>query len=308
MEKRSIGQLQVTICGIGCNNFGMRIDYEKAKEVVDAALAAGINHFDSADIYGNTESERMLGRALGKRRSEVVVATKFGMLKPPEGVAPGSARWVHEACNNSLERLGSEYIDLYYLHRPDPSTPMTETLGALNELVVAGKVREIACSGFDAALLDEAASTAASLHSRAYAAVQNENNLLKRDDAATFAAAARHGVAYVPYFPLAMGLLTGKYRKGEEPPSGTRIAAFSEKQRGSVLSDERMLAVERLGKYAAAHGHTLLELAMSWSAAQPVASVIAGATSAEQVRSNAAAVQAWPLSADELAEIEHLVA
>lgn len=307
MEMRSIGQLQVSVCGVGCNNFGMRIDFERAQQVVDAAFEAGINHFDTADVYGNTESEKMLGKALGSRRSDVVIASKFGMLKPPEGVAPGSAQWVKQACTNSLERLGTDYIDLYYLHRPDPTTPMAETIGALAELVKEGKVREIACSAFDASLLDEAAATAGSLGVNGYAAVQNENNLITREKPETFAATARHGVAYVPYFPLAMGLLTGKYRKGEAPPEGTRIGSMPDKNRNALLSDERLLIVERLEKYAAAHGHSMIELAMSWSAAQPVASVIAGATSADQVRSNAAAIQAWALTADQLAEIDHLV-
>ncbi len=308
MEYRNIGAsgLQVSAVGLGCNNFGMRIDEDASQAVVDAAIDAGINFFDTADLYGGVKSEEFLGRALGSRRDDVVVATKFGMLKPPEnsGLTGGSPVWVAQACNDSLRRLGTDRIDLYWLHAPDAKTPIGDTLEALDALVQAGKVREIGCSNFSATQLDEADATAKERGVRPFATVQNDYSLLQREpEKEVLPACARLGIAFVPYFPLASGLLTGKYKRGEAAPEGTRLAQWG------VPPDERFDVVEKLETFAASHGHTIHELALSWLAMKPtVASVIAGATKPEQVRTNVAATTAWELSAEELAEFDGLTA
>ena len=303
-QTRKIGSLEVSLAGLGCNNFGMRIDEDASHAVVAAALEAGVNHFDTADVYGGSKSEEFLGRALGQRRDDAVITTKFGGTAP-EGVKRGSAEWVAKACDASLERLGTDRIDLYLLHTPDPETPISETLEALGKLVAAGKVREIGCSNFTSAMLDEADATAKELGVPSFVNVQNEYSLVNRKvEAEVLPACDRLGISLVPYFPLASGVLTGKYKQGEPPPEGTRLAAFGDRAR-SMMSDERMATAEKLAAYAQAHGHTLHELALSWLATCPeVASVIAGATSPEQVRSNAAATTAWVLTPAERAEVD----
>jgi aryl-alcohol dehydrogenase-like predicted oxidoreductase len=303
MEKRRIGALEVSVVGIGCNNFGRRIDEAATKAVVDAALEAGINFFDTADIYGGDgRSEEFLGRALGPRRREVVIATKFGMKMDEErrGAHPD---YVRRAAEDSLRRLGTDHIDLYQLHEPDPSVPIADTLGALDELVRAGKVREIGCSNFSAAQLREAEGAACGAR---FVSVQNEYSLLHREpEREVLAECGRLGLAFLPYFPLASGLLTGKYRKGEPIPEGTRL---SDPQRAArELTGERLETVERLIAFAENRGHTLLELAFAWLLARPaVASVIAGATKPEQVRANAATA-GWKLTDEEIAEVERIV-
>lgn len=301
---RRIGELEVSVAGLGCNNFGMRIDEDATRAVVDAAIDAGINFFDTADLYGGTKSEEFLGRVLGARRDNVVVATKFGMLKPPEdsGLTGGSPAWVARACDDSLRRLGTDRIDLYWLHAPDPDTPIGDTLEALDRLVRDGKVRELGCSNFSAAQLDEAAVAAKERGVRPFATVQNDYSLLQREpEHEVLAACTRLGMTFVPYFPLASGLLTGKYRRGEPPPEGTRLAQWG------APSDERFEVVERLDAFATAHGHTIHELALSWLAVRPeVASVIAGATKPEQVHANTAATTAWDLTPQERAEVDQL--
>ena len=301
MESRSIGSLTVSLVGLGCNNFGMRMDADATQAVVDAAIDAGITLFDTADIYGGTKSEVLLGQAIGARRDDVVIATKFG---GPVGEGKGGARpeYVKEACEASLRRLGTDRIDLYQLHFPDDSTPIEDTLGALSTLVEEGKVREIGCSNFDGARLDAAASAGTS---SSFASVQNQLSLLdRRQEADTIAAAERHGLGILPYFPLASGMLTGKYRRDAEPPPGTRLAGMPAERREKALSDKAFDIVERLEAFAAGQGHTLLELAMSWLAGLPqMASVIAGATRPEQVRDNASSV-AWKLTDDERAEVD----
>ena len=303
---RRIGELEVSVAGLGCNNFGMRIDEGATQTVVDAAIETGINFFDTADLYGGTKSEEFLGRVLGSRRDDVLLATKFGMLKPPEdsGLTGGKPAWVAQACEDSLRRLGTDRIDLYWLHAPDPETPIGDTLEALDQLVRDGKVRELGCSNFSAAQLDEAAAAAKEHGVRPFATVQNDYSLLQREpEKEVLPACARLGIAFVPYFPLASGLLTGKYKRGETPPEGTRLAQWG------APSDDRFAVVERLDAFATAHGHTLHELALSWLARRPeVASVIAGATKPEQVRANAAATTAWDLTDDELAEVDTLTA
>jgi aryl-alcohol dehydrogenase-like predicted oxidoreductase len=300
VETRKIGSLQVSIVGLGTNNFGSRMDEEAADAVVNACLEAGINHFDTADVYGGTKSEEFLGRALGKRRDEAVIATKFGFMNG------ASADMTRKAVDDSLARLGTDRIDLMYLHRPDTEAPIAETLGALDECVRSGKVREIACSNFSEQLLREA-DAAAKPGAAKFVAVQNHFNLLHRGDLALLPTLASLGVAHVPYLPLESGMLTGKYKRGEAPPEGTRLAGFPEERRGAMLSDDNFDAVERLSAWASDHGHSVLELAIAWLAAQPmVASVIAGATKVEQVQANAAAAS-WTLSLAETAEVNALL-
>jgi aryl-alcohol dehydrogenase-like predicted oxidoreductase len=305
-KKRSIGDLDVSVAGLGCNNFGMRIDEDATQVVVDAAIDTGVNFFDTADLYGGTKSEEFLGRALGSRRDDVIVATKFGMLKPPEGsgLTGGHPEWVARAADDSLRRLGTDRIDLYWLHAPDADTPIGDTLEALDRLVAAGKVREIGCSNFSAAQLDEADKAARERGTRSFAAVQNDYSLLQREpESEVLPACARLGIAFVPYFPLASGLLTGKYQKGQPPPEGTRLAQWG------APSDDKLEVVERLDSFATERGHTITELALSWLAGRSeVASVIAGATKPEQVRANADATTAWELTDDERAEVDAITA
>jgi len=306
---RRIGELEVSVAGLGCNNFGMRIDEDAAKAVIDAAIDAGVTHFDTADLYGGTLSEEFLGRALGRRREDVVVATKFGMLTPPDGLTGGHPDWVAQAVEASLRRLGTDRIDLYWLHAPDAATPIGETLEALDRLITAGKVREIGCSNFSATQLDEAAVVAADRGLHRFVTVQNEYSLLQRGpEAEVLPACARLDMCLVPYFPLASGLLTGKYHRGEDPPAGTRLALWPKERVDSMLGDEKFAVVERLDEFARSHEHTLSELALSWLASNPlVSSVIAGATSPEQVRQNVAATSSWTMSDAERTEVSALV-
>ena len=303
MDTRRIGSLEVSIVGLGCNNFGGRLDFAGTETVVDAALDAGITFLDTADVYGGTRSEEFLGRILaeGGRRDRVVVATKFGIALDDrrKGAKPA---YVKRACEDSLGRLKTDRIDLYYLHRPDPETPIADTLGALDELVRAGKVREIGCSLFTAAQLREARAAAGK--GARFAAVQNEYSLLVREsEREVLAECEREGVAFVPYYPLASGLLTGKYRRGRPAPAGTRLATnpgWNER----FLTDPNAARAEALAAFAESRGHTLLELAFSWLLRhRVVASVIAGATSPEQVRGNAAAPR-WKLSAEDLERVD----
>ena len=302
MELRSIGSLRVSVVGLGCNNFGMRIDAAATDRVVAAALDAGINFFDTADIYGATKSEEFLGRALARRRDQAIVATKFGMAVDEQrrGARP---EYVRRAAEDSLKRLGTDHIDLYQLHQPDPDVPIADTLGALDELVKAGKVKEIGCSNFSAEQLDEAARATAPGAAR-FVSVQNEYSLLHREpERSVLPACERLGMAFLPYFPLASGLLTGKYEPGKAAPKDSRLSLS---WTARFTTERNVRIAEALKAFAAARGHTLLELAVSWLATRPrVVSVIAGATSPEQVRANAAAVN-WSLTQEELVEIDKL--
>ncbi len=300
MERRSIGTLDVTVVGLGCNNFGTRLDGAATADVVHAALDAGIDFFDTANSYGDGRSEEYLGRALRGRRQRAVVATKFGWR---EGAAPDAVR---EAADASLRRLGFDRIDLYQLHKPDPSVPIVATLGALRELVDAGKVRAVGCSNFSVAQIREADAAAEEAGVR-FVSVQNEYSLLSREpESGVLDECARRDLALIPFFPLASGLLTGKYRKGRPMPEGTRLTSGGRSDR---LTDERLDTVDRLAVFAEERGHTLLELAFAWLAAHHVvASVIAGATRPEQARSNASAVAAWPLDEDDLREVDQILA
>jgi aryl-alcohol dehydrogenase-like predicted oxidoreductase len=297
-----VSDLELSRVGLGCNNFGGRIDFEATRAVVDAALEEGVTHFDTADVYGNRgESERFLGRLLEGRRDRVVLATKFGSDMGDGTDARGSADYVRRACDASLERLRTDRLDLYYSHRPDGITPVAETLGALSELVEAGKVLHVGCSNVSAAQLREAEEAARARGLRRFEVVQNEYSLLERDAEADVLPAARElGIGFVPYFPLASGLLTGKYRRGAPAPEGTRLHGRDEPP---AATWDR---IEALEAFAVERGHTLLELAVAALASTPgVVSVICGATKAEQVRANAAAAE-WRLSADELSELKSL--
>jgi aryl-alcohol dehydrogenase-like predicted oxidoreductase len=303
MEQRRIGSLEVSIVGLGCNNLGRRIDEAHAREVVDAALDSGITLLDTADVYGDGKSEEYLGRILEGRRDGVVVATKFG--SGLGGGKPGGGRpeYVRQMVEGSLRRLRTDRIDLYQMHQPDPSTPIVDTLGALGELVSEGKVREIGCSNFTAEQIREAERAVPTGGSR-FISVQNELNVLERDDELEgLREADALGLAYLPYFPLASGRLTGKYRRGEPVPDGSRLAGWSQEVRTELLSDAAFDRIDALTRFAGERGHTLLELAFAWLLVQrPVASVIAGATTADQVRANVEAAT-WRLRAKELAEL-----
>jgi len=293
MQRRRIGSLDVSVIGVGCNNFGWRIDAAATGAVVGTALDLGINFFDTADIYAKGQSEEFLGRALGTRRDQVIIATKFGMKMDEQRVGAKPA-YVRQAVEDSLRRLGTDRIDLYQLHQSDPETPLNDTLGAMEDLVRAGKVREIGCSNFSADQLRAAAGR--------FASVQNEYSMVHREpEADVLPECERSGIAFLPFFPLASGLLTGKYRLGLKPPKGSRgDAGWGPK----VFTGANLALVEKLIGFASSHGHTILELAFAWLLAKPVvASVIAGATSPEQVKANASAT-GWALTKAELAEVD----
>ncbi|MET0410046.1 MAG: aldo/keto reductase [Polyangiaceae bacterium] len=304
MEKRAIGSLSVSVVGLGCNNFGVRLDQERTTAVVQAALDAGIDFFDTADVYGGTRSEEFVAKALGSRRKSVIVATKFGI--PLDERRPGGARpeYIRSAVEDSLKRLGTDYIDLYQLHRPDPNVPLADTLGALAELVRAGKVREIGSSNFSAEQIREADALARSAGAR-FVSVQNEYSLLQRaPEGGVLAECVQRKLGFLPYFPLASGLLSGKYDKGKPEPSGARLTGDNNQLRTRFLSDKNVEIAAKLSELVHSRGRTLLELAFSWLLAQPaVSSVIAGATSPEQVRQNVAAA-GWTLGPDDLATID----
>ncbi len=305
MEKRKIGSLEVSLAGLGCNNFGWRIDADGTAAVVNAAIDAGINFFDTADIYGSGQSEEYLGRALKGRRDKVLIATKFGM-KMGDGKQGAKPAYVRQAADDSLRRLGTDHIDLYQIHQPDAATPIADTLGALDALVKAGKVREIGCSNFSAVQLREAAQAAGQGGIAHFVSVQNNYSLLHREpEAEVLPECERLGIAFLPFFPLANGLLTGKYSQGQPYPKSSRgLDGFGPK----VFTEENLALAERLRGLAESHGHTLLELAMSWLASKRViSSVIAGAKTPEQVRANAAAV-AWRLTDADVAAVEGVLA
>jgi aryl-alcohol dehydrogenase-like predicted oxidoreductase len=300
MEYRALGSLKVSLAGVGCNNFGWRTDAAGTAAVVDAALDEGVNFFDTADVYGSGQSEEYLGAALKGRRARALVATKFG-IKMGEGKEGAHPRYVLEALDASLRRLGTDVIDLYQIHRPDPATPILDTLEALNSAVVAGKVREIGCSNFSAEQI-RAARAAPGVN---FISVQNEYSLLKREaETDVLPECAKSGMGFLPYFPLANGLLTGKYRKGKPLPESSRGKdAFGPK----VFTDDNLELVEKLVTFAESQGRSVLELACSWLAARPeVRSIIAGAKTPEQVRANAHAVS-WKMTSDVLRDIDRLI-
>jgi aryl-alcohol dehydrogenase-like predicted oxidoreductase len=306
MRTRPLGDsgLQVSEVGLGCNNFGRRVDLEGTRAVVDAALELGVTFFDTADIYGGTgRSEELLGEVLEGRRDRVLLATKFGMDMGDDAPRRGSREYVMQAVEGSLRRLRTDVIDYYWFHQPDPGTPIEETLSALHDLVRAGKVRAIGASNFDVGQIEEADAVARDLRLTRFTAIQNEYSLLKRGvEQDVLPACERLGLGFVPYFPLASGLLTGKYRRGEPAPSGTRLSG-----RERIASDEQFRVVEAVSRYADERGLTAVQVAIGALLARPVvSSVIAGATRPEQVRANAAATS-WVPSEDDLAALAALV-
>jgi len=307
MEFRNVGRsgLRVSLVGLGCNNFGGRTEAEASKRVVHRALDAGITLFDTADVYGNRGgSETLLGEVLGTRRQDIVLATKFGMPMNDAGTLQGgSRRYIMQAVEASLSRLKTDWIDLYQLHRPDPLTPMEETLRALDDLVRQGKVRYVGCSNVDAWQVADAAWIARHHGLAPFVSAQNEYSLLVREDSAPLLPALdAFGVGLLPYFPLAGGLLTGKYRRGEPLPPGRFVTTKPSADR--FLTERNWTLMERLREVAEARGRTLIELAFGWLASHPaVSSVIAGATTPEQIDANVAA-GSWEMSADDRAAVE----
>ncbi len=296
--------LEVSVVGLGCNNFGKRLDLDGTAAVLDAALEAGITLFDTADVYGDGESERLMGEVLAGRRDQYVLATKFGWELSGEApdVARGSRDYIRWAIEGSLQRLRIEKIDLYQYHRPDGVTPLEDTLAALDELVHEGLVGAIGCSNFSLAQLEESDRIARERGQARFVTLQNQYSLLEREIEAEVAPACeRLGVSILPYFPLASGLLTGKYRRNAPGPTGSRLS--SREQAGS---DEQFEVVEALESFAEARGVGVLDVAIAGLAAQPaVGSVIAGATKPEQIRANVAALD-WQPSAADLAELDRI--
>jgi aryl-alcohol dehydrogenase-like predicted oxidoreductase len=311
MRYRPLGDsgLLVSVLGLGCNNFGSRLDVDGARAVVDTAIDAGVTLFDTSDTYGGGGgSERALGEILGSRRDQVVLATKFGHQSTDMGYGPaagakGGRAYIRRAVTESLRRLRTDYIDLYQLHTPDPVTPVAETLAALDELVAEGKVRYLGHSNFSGWQLADAAHLAAAAGRTPFVSAQNHWSLLEREAEAEVVPAARHfGLGVLPYFPLANGLLTGKIRKGQPVPGDSRLAA-----RPAYVTEAKLNRVEALIAWGHAHGVTILQAAIGALAAQPgCSSVIAGAMNPEQVKANVAASE-WIPSAAELAEIDHIV-
>ncbi|AVT32386.1 MULTISPECIES: aldo/keto reductase [unclassified Plantactinospora] len=315
MTYRRLGDsgLVVSVVGVGCNNFGRKLDAAGTRAVVDAALDAGINLFDTADIYGEPHggSEELLGAALRGRRDDIVLATKFGMsmsgMNGPDLGARGARRYVARAVEASLRRLGTDHIDLYQMHEPDPGTPIEETLRALDDLVRAGKVRYVGNSNFTGWQIADAAWTARTGGYSPFISAQNEYSLLNRGVEAEVVPAAQHfGLGLLPFFPLADGLLTGKYKRGAQPPSDSRLAGTSPRY-AARLASAPWDTIEALEKYAAERGRSLLDVAIGGLAAQPaVTSVIAGATTPDQVRANANAGR-WQPTPDDLTTLRTLL-
>ena len=297
MRTRNLGPLEVSVVGLGCNNFGGRIDEAATRAVVDAALDAGVTFFDTADIYGNKGgSEELLGRVLRGRRDDVVLGTKFGKEMGDGAQRRGTRSYLRAALEASLQRLQTDVVDLYQHHEEDTGTPLEETIGALDELVVEGKIRAYGTSNYGAATLERARA----IGSDAYVSEQSQYSWLRREaEADVIPACERLGLGFIPFFPLASGLLTGKVARDAPPAEGTRL-------HGRTIEDADLDRVELLSAWAEAHGASLLEVAVGGLAAvSPVASVIAGATKPEQVRANAAAGQ-WVPTAAELAELQSL--
>jgi aryl-alcohol dehydrogenase-like predicted oxidoreductase len=311
MQYRNLGRsgLRVSAVGLGCNNFGGRLDVDQTRLVVDAALDAGITLFDTADRYGGFGgSEMQLGQVLGLRRQNIVLATKFGGAMSADGPRMGGSRkWIVQAVEDSLKRLQTEWIDLYQLHFPDPLTPIEETLRAMDDLISSGKVRYIGCSNLRPWELVEASFTAEIANTNAFISAQEEYSVLKRGiEADLLPAARRYGLGILPYYPLANGLLTGKYQR-DQMPDGARLTVNPAYGEHAYINDENWAKVEKLRAFCDAHGRSLLELAFGWLLAEPlVASVIAGATKPEQARANVAAA-GWVLTPEDMTAVAEIV-
>ncbi len=312
MEIRNLGKsgLRVSAVGLGCNNFGGRIDLEATRKVVHKAIDLGITLFDTADVYGNQGgSESLMGEVLGPRRKDIVLATKFAMPMDAAEVLKGaSRRYIMTAVEASLKRLKTDWIDLYQQHRPDPLTPIEETLRALDDLIAQGKVRYIGCSNLPAWQVVEAAWTARSRGLNPFVSAQDELSLVVREhEKELLPALSAYGMGLLPFFPLASGLLTGKYRRNTPMPEGARLTN-TQRLADRYINDQNWQIVEKLTDFAQARGKTMLELAFSWLACKPqVSSVIAGATRPEQLEQNVKAA-GWKLTAEEVAEIDRISA
>ena len=312
MEYRNLGSsgLRVSLVGRGCNNFGMRLDLEQTRAVVDRAFDLGITLFDTADMYGGRGgSETQLGKILGHRRKDIVLASKFGMAMSDDGTKIGaSRRYIMSAVEDSLRRLKTDWIDLYQLHQPDPLTPLDETMQALDDLVTQGKIRYIGCSNLPSWQVVESQWISKSMGLNRFVSCQDEYNILNRNvEAELIPAMQKYGCGLLPYFPLASGLLTGKYKR-TEMPEGARLTDMPTFANRIYLTDENFDIVDNLNKFAHKTGHSILELAFGWMASRPTtASIIAGATKPEQIDANVAAVN-WVLSQSEIDEVNKISA
>ena len=312
MEYRNLGSsgLRVSLVGLGCNNFGMRLDLEQTRAVVDRAFDLGITLFDTADMYGGRGgSETQLGKILGHRRKDIVLASKFGMAMSDDGTKIGaSRRYIMSAVEDSLRRLKTDWIDLYQLHQPDPLTPLDETMQALDDLVTQGKIRYIGCSNLPSWQVVESQWISKSMGLNRFVSCQDEYNILNRNlEAELIPAMQKYGCGLLPYFPLASGLLTGKYKR-TEMPEGARLTDMPTFANRIYLTDENFDIVDNLNKFAKKTGHSILELAFGWMASRPTtASIIAGATKPEQIDANVTAVN-WVLSQSEIDEVDKISA
>ena len=312
MEYRNLGSsgLRVSLVGLGCNNFGMRLDLEQTRAVVDRAFDLGITLFDTADMYGGRGgSETQLGKILGHRRKDIVLASKFGMAMSDDGTKIGaSRRYIMSAVEDSLRRLKTDWIDLYQLHQPDPLTPLDETMQALDDLVTQGKIRYIGCSNLPSWQVVESQWISKSMRLNRFVSCQDEYNILNRNvEAELIPAMQKYGCGLLPYFPLASGLLTGKYKR-TEMPEGARLTDMPTFANRIYLTDENFDIVDNLNEFAHKTGHSILELAFGWMASRPTtASIIAGATKPEQIDANVAAVN-WVLSQSEIDEVDKISA
>ncbi len=308
METRNLGGsgLRVSAVGLGCNNFGQRSDLETSRKIIHKAIDLGITLFDTADIYaGRGGSENVLGQVLGDRRKDIVLATKYAKSMADDGSKQGaSRRYIMQAVEDSLRRLKTDYIDLYQQHDYDDLTPIDETLRALEDLIRHGKVRYIGCSNFPAWRVSEAQQIARQINTHAFVSCQDEYSLLVRDiEKDLLPMAQTYKLGLLPFFPLANGLLVGKYKRGEKPPADSRLGKV-DYLRERYMNDRNLDIVQKLDAFAKQHGKTLLELAFSWLAARPqVSSVIAGASSPEQIEQNVKAI-AWTLTPDDMATID----
>ncbi len=312
MEYRTMGRsgLHVSLAGIGCNTMGWWIEEPEAKKVVHAALDSGVTLFDTADMYDDGRSETFLGKALGKKRHDAVIVTKCGMKRGADqrDIPRGARGYIIKSCEASLKRLGTDHIDVYLHHQPDPHTPIEETLDTFGTLIDQGKIRYAGCSNYAGWQVAHAHWLAREARSHPFIVAQNEWNLLEREIETEVVPACDHyGMGIMPYFPLAMGLLSGKYKRGKKTAKGNRLGG-DDARYAAMLSDANFDRIDKLTAFAADHGHTLLELAIGWLASQPVVStVICGATKPAQVKANAAAATAWRLTPDEMAAVDHLL-